>query len=377
MNNFAPQSLSLQLLFWDYRTLRDPNKIGIYQKYLTLVTTPMQTDSKQHKRASNWMEIVSKYNFSNPLMSWWQIINSVIPYILLWVAMVWSLQVSYFLTLFLSVFAAGFMVRIFIIFHDCGHGSFFKSKLLSRIVGVIAGLLTFTPYHKWTHEHHEHHATVGNLDKRGVGDVKTLTIEEFLKLSPWEKFSYRFYRHPLFLFGIAPFLVFIIQNRLPRRTMTKKQHLYLHLTNLTLVALIGLVMWAIGWEAYLLIQLPVLYIASVHGVWLFYVQHQYENVMWTRAKEWNYKEIALGGSSYFKLPKVLQWFTGNIGFHHIHHLSPRIPNYKLPICYEENKVFQEVKPVTFFSSLRSLKLRLWDEKQNKLVGFSALRYYSR
>ena len=338
----------------------------------------METNNKTLNNSSpSWIEIVSRYNFSDPVRSWWQIANSVIPYFLLWVAMVWSLKVSYLLTLFLSVFAAGFMVRIFIIFHDCGHGSFFKSKLLSRIVGIITGLITFTPYDKWTHEHKEHHATVGNLDKRGVGDVKTLTIEEFLNLSPWKKFVYRFYRHPLFLLGIAPFLVFVFQNRLPKKNMSRKEHLYLHLSNLALIALIILAMWGLGWKTYLLIQLPVLYIASVHGVWLFYVQHQYENVVWKRAQEWNYKEIALSGSSYFKLPKVLQWFTGNIGFHHIHHLSPKIPNYKLPVCYKENTVFQEVKPVTFFSSLKSLKLRLWDENKKQLVGFKALRYYPR
>ena len=159
--------------------------------------------------------------------------------------------------------------------------------------------------------------------------------------------------------------------------MSRKEHLYLHLNNLALIVTILLAIWGLGWKAYLLIQLPVLYIASVHGVWLFYVQHQYENVVWTRTGEWSYKEIALEGSSYFKLPKLLQWFTGNIGFHHIHHLSPRIPNYKLPRCYKENIEFQEVKPVTFFSSLRSLKLRLWDEESKKLVGFKALRYYPR
>ena len=337
----------------------------------------MNADRSKNSATSSWMEIVSKYNFSDPVRSWWQVINSVCPYLLLWVAMIWSLKISYFLTLFLSVFAAGFLIRIFIIFHDCGHGSFFRSKMLSRIVGIITGLLTFTPYHKWTREHKEHHATVGNLDKRGVGDVKTLTIEEYMKLSPWKRFSYRFYRHPLFLLGVAPFLVFVVQNRLPKNYMSLKEHVYHQLNNLALVIAIALIIWAIGWKAYLLIQLPVLYIASVHGVWLFYVQHQYENVVWTRGQEWNYKNIALQGSSYFKLPKVLQWFTGNIGFHHIHHLSPRIPNYKLPVCFKENTIFQDIKPVTFFSSLRSLKLRLWDERRKKLVGFNALRYYAR
>lgn len=207
----------------------------------------MGIDNTNNSNASSsWMEIVSKYNFSDPVKSWWQVINSVIPYLFLWAAMIWSLKISYLLTLFLSVIAAGFLIRIFIIFHDCGHGSFFKSQRLNRIIGVIAGLMTFTPYHKWHHDHKEHHATVGNLDKRGSGDVKTLTVEEFLKL-----------------------------------------------------------------------------------------------------------------------PIVLQWFTGNIGFHHIYHLSPRIPNYKLPLCYKENAIFQDVQPITFFSSLRSLRLRLWDEKGKK------------
>lgn len=317
----------------------------------------------------SWMEIVSKYNFPNAFKSWWQLINSVVPYLALWVVMIWSLNISYWLTLLLSVVAAGFLVRIFIIFHDCGHGSFFKSKRLTLIVGTLTGLMAFTPYHKWHHDHKEHHATVGNLDKRGTGDVKTLTTEEFLKLSKWNRFMYHFYRHPLFLFGVAPFLVFIFVNRLTKKYMSRKEQLYLHLTNLALLIAIALMIWAIGWEAFLLIQLPIIYIASVHGVWLFYVQHQYEDVIWTHTKDWDYKMMAMEGSSYFKLPIVLQWFTGNIGFHHIHHLSPRIPNYKLPLCYKENQLFQSVKPITFFSSLRSLKLRLWDESRKKLVGF--------
>jgi len=325
--------------------------------------------------SQSWMEIVSKYNFSDPFKSWWQVINSVVPYLLLWAAMIWSLEVSYFLTLFLSVFAAGFLVRIFIIFHDCGHGSFFKSQRLNRLAGIITGLMAFTPYDKWHHDHKEHHATVGNLDKRGIGDVRTLTIGEFLARSKWNRFRYRIYRHPIFLFGIAPALVFVLQNRLTKKYMNSQERLNLHLTNLILVLAIILSMWAIGWKAYLMIQIPVLYISAVNGLWLFYIQHQYENVVWTRSNKWNYKDIALDGSSYFKLPKILQWFTGNIGFHHIHHLSPRIPNYKLPKCFKENPIFQEVKPITFWSSLRSLRLRLWDEKANKLVGFKVLRFY--
>ena len=313
-----------------------------------------------------------KYNFPDNLKSWWQVVNSVVPYILLWVLMYHSLEISYWLTLLLSIFAAGFLVRIFILFHDCGHGSFFKSERLNRWVGIPLGLLVFTPYHRWHRDHKIHHTTVGNLDKRGIGDVETLTVDEYLALSKWGRFKYRFYRHPLFLIAIAPLLLFLIQHRIPKSYMNWKQHMYVHLTTLADVVLILLVMWAIGWKAFLLIQLPVIYIASVHGVWLFYVQHQYEWVRWARSEAWDYKTIALEGSSYFKLSPVLRWFTGNIGYHHVHHLSPLIPNYKLKRCHEENPMFHSIKPITFFSSLRSLRLRLWDEKRQKIVGFNEI-----
>ncbi|NOU16154.1 MAG: fatty acid desaturase [Bacteroidales bacterium] len=321
---------------------------------------------------SNWIKVVMKYNFPSIFKSWWQVVNSVVPYFLLWFLMVYSLDISYWITLLLSVFAAGFLVRIFIIFHDCGHGSFFKSDRLNRFVGIPLGLLSFTPYHRWHHDHKEHHATVGNLDKRGVGDVQTLTVEEYKKLTRWKKFGYRIYRNPIFLIGVAPILLFLIQYRLPKAYMGRKEHLYLHLSNLAMALMVFLVIWAIGWKAYLLIQIPVTYISSVHGVWLFYVQHQYDSVKWERADKWDYKTIALEGSSYFKLPFLLQWFTGNIGFHHIHHLSPKIPNYKLPKCHKENPIFHDQKPITFFSSLKSLRLKLWDEKNQRLVGFSEI-----
>jgi acyl-lipid omega-6 desaturase (Delta-12 desaturase) len=330
------------------------------------------SDTSNKSEETNWVKIVSKYNYPSPLMSWWQVVNSVVPYFALWVLMVYSLEISYWLTLLLSVFAAGFLVRIFIIFHDCGHGSFFKSERWSKIVGIPLGLLVFTPYHRWHRDHKEHHATVGNLDKRGVGDVQTLTVDEYKNLSKWGRFSYRFYRHPLFLIGLAPLLLFLIQHRIPKSYMNWKEHMFVHLSTLTIVAIIFLVILAIGWKAFVLIQLPVIFIASIHGVWLFYVQHQYESVQWVRAHEWDYKNIALHGSSFFKLPLLLQWFTGNIGYHHIHHLSPRIPNYKLAQCHKENPMFQDVKPITFFSSLKSLRLRLWDEKKQKLIGFNEL-----
>ena len=317
----------------------------------------------------SWMQIVQKYNKPDAIRSWWQVINSVVPYFGLWVLMVYSLSISYWLTLFISIFAAGFLVRIFIIFHDCGHGSFFKSTKLSRVVGVFTGLLVYTPYHKWHHDHMIHHQTVGNLDKRGVGDVQTLTVEEYKNMSRSKRMLYRVYRHPILLLIIAPFFLFTVLFRFPRSERPAKEKLYTHLTTLALVAIVTLVSLWIGFVPFVLIQVPVLYIAAVHGTWLFYLQHQYEDVKWERTEEWDYKTMALEGSSYLKLPKVLQWFTGNIGFHHIHHLSPRIPNYKLEKCYNENPSLHIEKPLTFFSALKSLKFRLWDEKNKRLVSF--------
>ena len=266
------------------------------------------------------------------------------------------------------------MVRIFIIFHDCGHGSFFKSKRLNKVVGIITGLIVFTPYHKWHHDHKIHHQTVGNLDKRGTGDVKTLTVEEYSRLNRWQKFGYRFYRNPFFLFGIAPILLFTILHRFTNKEMSAREKLYVHLTTLALVVAITILILAIGWKTFLLIQLPILYIATVHGVWLFYVQHQYRHVKWTETEGWDYKTIALGGSSLFKLPALLNWFTGSIGYHHIHHLSPLIPNYNLKRCHNENAIFHEVKPITFFTAFESLFLRLWDEKRQMLIRFSEIKH---
>jgi omega-6 fatty acid desaturase (delta-12 desaturase) len=283
--------------------------------------------------------------------------------------MVKSLEISYWLTLVLSVFAAGFLVRIFIIFHDCGHGSFFRSKRMNTLVGIITGLFVFTPYHRWHRDHHIHHQTVGNLDKRGTGDVMTLTVEEYHNLSGWQRFGYRLYRNPFFLFGIAPILLFAVLYRFTKKYMSWRERLNVLLTNLALAGMIALVIWAIGWKAYLLIQLPVLYIATVHGVWLFYVQHQFRHVVWTGSRDWDYMTVALKGSSLFKLPGILNWFTGSIGYHHIHHLSPAIPNYNLRRCHLENSLFRQVKPITFMSAFESLLLRLYDEKREMLITF--------
>ena len=320
-----------------------------------------------------WIEIVSRYNRPDSLKSWWQIVNSVGAYLVMWVLMVWSLKVSYLLTLVLTVPAAGFLVRTFIIFHDCGHGSFFRSRLMNTLTGIITGMLVFTPYHRWHRDHAIHHRTVGNLEKRGIGDVMTATVGEYEKMKPGRRVVYRIYRHPLFLLGVAPLLLFVVLYRLPKRYMTFREHLYVHLTTLAVAGAVALMIMAIGWRAFLMIQLPVLYIATVHGVWLFYVQHQFRHVRWSDTAMWDYKTMALEGSSFFRLPAALNWFTGNIGYHHIHHLSPLIPNYNLRRCNDENELFRDIKPITFLSAFESLVLRLWDEKKGMLISFRERR----
>lgn len=327
---------------------------------------------KDDNSEKDWISVISRYNRPDNLKSWWQIINSVGPYFILWILMIKTIDFSYWLTLGLAVLASGFLVRIFIIFHDCGHGSFFKSQKMNKIIGIITGFIVFTPYHKWHRDHKIHHQTVGNLDKRGIGDVKTLTVEEYSNLSVWQKLSYRFYRNPIFLFGVAPILLFVLQHRFTKGYMTFKEKSYVHLTNLALIAVIAGIIMLIGWKTFLLIQLPVLYIATVHGVWLFYVQHQYRDVLWEEESGWDYKTTALHGSSWFKLPRLLNWFTGNIGFHHIHHLSPRVPNYNLRKCHYENPIFHAVKPLTFFSAFESLFLRLYDVKNKRMIRFSEI-----
>lgn len=320
-----------------------------------------------------WIEVVKKYNQPDPGKSIWQIVNSLVPYIALWYLMYLSLEVSYLLTLGLSILAAGFLVRMFIIFHDCGHGAFFKSDKANRIVGTILGSLAFTPYERWHKDHAIHHSNVGNLDKRGIGDVMTLTVEEYDKMTTGKKLYYRVYRNPVVLFLIAPFILFVIWFRFIRRQMNRPVRNSVHISNLIIIALAAGLILLMGWKAFLLIQLPVIYFATAAGVWLFYVQHQYDGVVWTRTEDWDYRKMALEGSSYLKFPKILQWFSGNIGFHHIHHLSPKIPNYNLEKCHKENDMFDTIQPVTFMDSMRSMNLKLWDEHANRLISFRAYR----
>ncbi|MGD1089474.1 MAG: fatty acid desaturase [Verrucomicrobiota bacterium] len=302
----------------------------------------------------------------------WQIVNSLVPYVVLWYLIYLSLAVSWWIVLPLAILAGGFLVRLFIIHHDCGHSSFFKSRKANDIWGFITGILTFTPYQLWRREHASHHSASGDLDRRGLGSVWTLTVKEYLEASRWKRFAYRLARNPIVLFVIAPLLLFVINHRFAPKQANQRERQSVYWTNLAILGVaIGLSM-IFGLKAYLVIQLTMIMVAGSAGVWLFYVQHQFEGVYWQRHGQWDYLAAALQGSSFYKLPRILQWFSGNIGFHHIHHLSSRIPNYNLERCHKAEPLFQTVPPVTLFSSLKSLTFRLWDEKRHRLVGFSHL-----
>jgi len=318
-----------------------------------------------------WRQAVAPYSNPDAKRSTWQVINTLVPYFILWALMLWSLNVSYWLTLLLAIPAAGFMVRAFIIFHDCGHGSFFKSRKANTVLGYITGIITFTPYHQWRHHHAIHHATAADLDRRGTGDVWTATVEEYLSFPRWKQFFYRFYRNPFVMFLINPVLLFGIGNRFAGKTKGLERA-SVYWTNFALLGILILAHFTIGLKAYFLVQLPIMWIGTAAGVWLFYVQHNFDGVYWERHDDWDFVKAGLEGSSFYKLPKVLQWFTGNIGFHHIHHLSPRIPNYKLERCHRENPIFQ-VRPITLLTSLKSLTYRLWDEKGRQLISYRRLK----
>jgi omega-6 fatty acid desaturase (delta-12 desaturase) len=288
-----------------------------------------------------------------------------------------SLAVSWWITAPLAVLAGAFLVRAFIIFHDCGHGSFFKSRAANDFWGFLSGIVTFTPYYHWRWEHSLHHATSGDLDRRGTGDVWTLTVQEYLESSRGKRFAYRLARNPIVLFVLAPIFLFLIKHRIPKANANRRERYSVYWMNLAILGVAVALSAVFGIKAYVLIQLTALMVAGSAGVWLFYVQHQFEGVYWERRDEWDYATAALQGSSFYKLPRVLQWFSGNIGFHHIHHLSPRIPNYNLEKCHRADPVFQTVKPVTLFSSFKALTFRLWDEQRRKLISYRDLRTLQR
>jgi acyl-lipid omega-6 desaturase (Delta-12 desaturase) len=320
-----------------------------------------------------WRRIIEKYREPSTSRAVWQIVNTFVPYALLWVAMYFTLQHVFWLTVPLALLAGLFLVRIFIIFHDCGHGSFLPTPGANAAVGIVAGVLTFTPYYQWRWEHGIHHSTAGHLDKRGVGDIWTMTVQEYLEAGRWKRFAYVLARNPIVLFFLAPLYMFVVHQRFASKGSNTRERQSIWWTNLILLLMaIGLI-WVYGLASYLLIQLITLGVAGAVGVWMFYVQHQFEDVYWERGDNWDYAAAALRGSSFYKLPAVLQWFSGNIGFHHIHHLSARIPNYNLQRCHEADPLFQQVKPLGFWESFKTLQLRLWDEASRKLVGYRHVR----
>ncbi|MCB9703717.1 MAG: fatty acid desaturase [Myxococcales bacterium] len=292
----------------------------------------------------------------------------------LWLAMLAALQVSFLLTLLLAIPAGVFLLRLFIIQHDCGHGSFTPSKRLNQVIGRALGVLTFTPYDYWKQTHAIHHATSGNLDRRGYGDITTLTVAEYEALSPRARFGYRFYRHPLTLLVVGPAYQFLVKHRLPLDAPKHWRDAWksVWMTNLALAGLFALAALTIGIGDYLMVQIPLTLTASAMGIFLFYVQHQYEHAYWEHDKTWDFTSAGLEGSSFLDLPRPLHWLTGNISYHHIHHLASRVPNYELPRAFDEIDELREVPHLTLGDAFRSLRLRLWDEDRRVMITFGEL-----
>lgn len=340
---------------------------------MTAEEAPRLAEPPAFPSVKEWKGIVAEFQKSSTSRAVWQLVNTLVPYAGLWAGIYFAFDVSKWLVAGLAVLAGTVLVRVFIIFHDCGHGSFFESKRANSITGFITGMLTFTPYYQWRWEHSLHHATTGDLDRRGIGDVWTMTVQEYLESSLWKRFAYKLARNPVVLFVIAPFVLFVILQRFPNRKADVRERRSVWHMNLALLAMMAVMSWVFGPARYLVVQVFVTCVSGVFGVWLFYIQHQFEDAYWERHEEWDYTAAALKGSSYYKLPRVLQWLSGNIGFHHIHHLSSRIPNYNLERCHNSHPVFQMVKPITIRLSLKSVAYRLWDEQHKKLVGYRRMR----
>lgn len=319
-----------------------------------------------------WYASLQKYREPSVWRSVWQLLNTLVPYSAILFLMIRSVRRGdpYAVTLALSVAAAAFLVRAFILFHDCVHGSLFARKGLNTFFGYALGVLAVTPFEDWRFSHLRHHATYANLDARGIGDIWTLTCAEYAGLSPARRLAYRLYRNPLVLFGFGALFSFLLRYRLPTRTARRKEHISVAFTNLLIAGVALLAARLIGWRTYLLVQVPVVWIAGALGVWLFYVQHQFAGVYWARKKDWDPLRAAMQGCSYYALPAVLRWFSANISYHDIHHLGARIPNYRLKECFDAIPALRAKPPLTIRASLTAARLKLWDEERQALVGFS-------
>jgi acyl-lipid omega-6 desaturase (Delta-12 desaturase) len=330
-------------------------------------------DSARGAERAPWRDVLAPYARPRLGRSLLDIATSVVPYLALSLLMYLALDVSYLLVLAIAVPTAGFLLRTYIIFHDCAHGSFLPSKRANVWLGVALGLVVYHPFLSWRHSHAVHHATAGDLDRRGVGDVLTLTVAEY-QASPWRRrLGYWLFRHPLVMFGIGPIWALMVQPRLVGPSARPRIRRSVIATNIALAALVGAICLLVGWREYLLVQMPTALLAGSAGVWLFYVQHQFEDTYWQSADDWSYADAALQGSSYLKLPKLLQFFTGNIGLHHVHHLSTRIPNYNLQRAHDRNPIFHDVPTLSLWDGLRAVRLKLWDEDRGRLVTFAEAR----
>ena len=324
------------------------------------------TDAEKTKKLRKDVAPFAKSEVNRSIM---QMVNTILPLLVMWGLGYYVLQFSVWYTVVCSVIASGLVVRTFIIFHDCTHGSFFKNKKANDYVGFVTGVLTSFPYEKWKREHTIHHATSSNLDKRGIGDIDMLTVDEYLEKSKLGRLGYRLYRNPLVMFGLGPLFMVLILNRFNRSDAKKKERMNTYLTNVTLIAICGTLIYFAGLQAFLLVQGVTLFIAGSLGIWLFYIQHTYEDSYFEYEEEWDYVKAAVEGSSYYKLPKILQWATGNIGFHHVHHLAPRVPNYNLEAAHEAIPPLQKATTITLSTSLESIRYKLYDPDRKKFVSF--------
>ena len=316
-----------------------------------------------------WREAMAPYATPSLPRTLLDIVTSIVPFFALWGLMYAALDVSYWLVLLIAIPASGFLLRTFILFHDCTHGSLFHNRWANTWGGRIFGLTTFQCFANWRHHHAFHHGSAGDLDRRGTGDVTTWTVEEYYSKPLLSRVGYRLFRHPLIMFGVGPLWSLLIGPRVWAGSKPGKLRNSILLTNVAVVVMVGAAMLAFGWREVLLIEAPLIVLAGTAGVWLFFVQHQFEDVYWDSGENWSYADAALKGSSYLKLPQPFQFFTGNIGLHHVHHLSARVPNYNLQRAHDENEVFHSVPVLTFRRSLRCSRLKLWDERENRLVTF--------
>jgi omega-6 fatty acid desaturase (delta-12 desaturase) len=329
--------------------------------------------TKPRRERPQWAKDLEPYSNPSTARSLLDIATSVVPYLVLLVAMYLLFDVSYWYVAALMLPASGFLLRSFILFHDCTHGSFFANRTVNRWFGVFCGLLVLQPFENWRTDHWAHHGSAGDLDRRGQGDVPTLTLEEYYSKGFWGRLGYYLFRHPLVMFGIGPIYSLMVMPRFWGGQAGKAQRRSVLLTDVGVIAMIVGLILVVGWQAFLLVQIPVWVLAGTAGVWLFYVQHQFEDVYWENTEQWSYADAALQGSSYLKLPKVLQFFTGNIGLHHVHHLNARIPNYNLQRAHDENEIFHDVPVLGFWQGIRATRLKLIDPGSGRLLTWREAR----